>query len=147
MVAKKTTVKKPDAVVKAEALVAALHAALLDAQAAVQRLSQEHVAARASLKAVVAEADLALPRCGMVLVSGLAGKARGAAVPMVILRRTPTGMLVVRRAGEPFSAELKFKWNKNTERFRPAEATGYLRDARELRDVPVEYMPAGSSAA
>jgi hypothetical protein len=65
---------------------------------------------------------------------------------VVIVRRTPGGMLVVRHVGAPAGHEYKFKWSEHSHKFRKAERVGYTIDTSELRDVPAEYLPSAQAA-
>lgn len=61
---------------------------------------------------------------------------------VVIDRRTPGGMLVVRRAGDSGGREYKFKWSEHAAKYQQTEnRTYYDGVTRELRDVPAEYIP------
>ena len=62
--------------------------------------------------------------------------------PVVILRLTPGGLLVVRRVGANSELTLKFKWDEYALNYTQAESklfsgSGY----RKLENVPIEYMP------
>lgn len=137
--------KKPKAVIAAEAAEAIKHAELEAAKETVARLEKEWALALAATRAAQTEADAALPQCRMVRVIRH-GRGEQDAGRMVILRRTPSGMLVVRYVGES-NSERKFKWAKFADCFRQAKAFERFDDFYELRDVPTEFMPVVGAAA
>lgn len=132
--------KKPSTVVVAEAALAAKSAEVVSAKETLERLKAELSAAYVAVRDAQTEADAALPQCRLVLVRWRSGTEEGDA-RVVILRRTPGGMLVVRHVGDPRGAEYRFKWAPYAGRYKQAERATYTSDTRELRDVPAEYMP------
>jgi hypothetical protein len=99
------------------------------------RLEAEHAAAYAAVCHAQTEADEAMPQCCLVRLLPYSGKEEDMG-RMVILRRTPGGMLVVRHVGRPACYEYKFKWAEYSRKFQQVD-----RSRCELRDVPTEYQP------
>jgi len=63
---------------------------------------------------------------------------------VVILRKTPTGILVVRRVGGPHTNEAtsKFKFDKYLKEYLPhKKSSGFSSTITKLRDVPTEFLP------
>ena len=136
-------IKKPKTVIDAEAVLSMKKAEVAAAKEALQRLEVEYGSAIAAVRQAQTDADATLPQCRMVRVRWHSGNEADSA-SVVILRRTPGGMLVVRRVGEPDGIECKFKWVEHSGKFRQAEKNHYYSDIRELKDVPVEYLPSAS---
>jgi hypothetical protein len=134
--------KKPKTVIAAEAAASAKKAELEAAKEAVKLLEQEWLQALAAVKAAQTEADAGLPQCRLVQI-GWRGSKEETVDRVVILRRTPKGMLVVRYVGQDGN-ERKFKWSSYRNAFVQAERGAYLSYTRELRDVPAEYLPSHS---
>jgi hypothetical protein len=138
--------KQPTAVELAEELVRVKTEERDAAKAVVARLEADVGAAYAALRAAQIEADSALPQCDLVSTSRNTGKETGRQ-RVVILRKTPTGLLVVRTAGMPGGGEYQFEWSKYTGTFSPKKrAKHYTSESRKLSDVPPEYMPAKEAA-
>ena len=137
--------KKPQTVIDAENALSAKDTEVIAAEDALKRLEAEHGEAHAAVRKARIEADASLPQCGMVRVRWRSGNEVDAG-RVVILRRTPGGMLVVRLVGEPTGGEYKFKWAEYAGKFRQAEKGSYSSDTRELRDVPAEYLPTAQAA-
>lgn len=95
--------------------------------------------ARATVRIALEAADAGLPRCSLVTIDWRSGVAKPAG-DVVIVRCTPGGLLVVRKAGE--ENELRFKWSKFSGVYRQAEKARFTSETRELREVPPEFMPA-----
>jgi len=133
--------KKPKTVIAAEEALAAKTAEVVAAEQALERLKAERTEAYAAVVNAQTEADATLPQCRMVRVRGYNGKVEGGA-RYVIVRRTPAGMLVVRRVGDSSGGESRFKWVEAASVYREATKGRGWFDANELRDVPAEYMPA-----
>lgn len=136
--------KKPKTVLDAEAALIAKAAEVAAAKETLKRLEAEHGAAHNAVRDAQTEADASLPQCRMVGVSRDGAETGGA--PYVILRRTPGGMLVVRRVGDASGGESKFKWAPHAQLFQQAKP-GWYRAVLELRDVPAEYLPARQALA
>lgn len=134
----------------AQALVAAKHVADLakadldHARAEVKRLEQELSDAQGAWRDAQVAVDAELPQCGMVLAKWRSGKEEGAG-RLVILRKTPGGMLITRRVGDVHGAEMKFKWSQHRAQFVQAEKSSFhTSDTRKLCDVPGEFLPSPS---
>jgi len=136
--------KKPKTVIDAEAVADAKKAEFDAAKEAMSSLEKEWYQALAAVHEAQTEADLSLPQCRLVRVrSGEEDEG-----PVVILRRTAGGMLVVRHVGQPDGAERKFKWVQWAGKFQQSErSSGYGYGIRELRDVPAAYLPQTAQAA
>lgn len=133
--------KKPAAVVAAEEALHDKAKELASAQGVVQQLEREHAEAVTAVRKAHEEADSALPQCRLVRVRWRSGKEEDM-WRVVILRKTPSGILVVRRVGEPSGGDFKFKWRGYSAQFTQAEKkTMTYGDHMELRDVPAEYIP------
>lgn len=139
--------KKSAAVVAAEQLAEAKSAELKAAQESVRSLEREYAQAVIAAREAQEHADAALPQCDMVNVRRY-DRADRDACRVVIVRKTPTGMLVVRHVGYASGSEYKFKWATYGDRFMQAEKQyGYGGDRRELRNVPPEYLPVDAEDA
>lgn len=134
--------KKPKTVISAETAANAKWTEFEAAKKAMNRLEKEWFQAQAVVRTAQTEADASLPQCRMVRVRRISRNEEDMG-RVVILRRTPGGMLVVRYVGEPDGSEYKFKWEEYAGKFRQAEKGS---DTRELRDVPAEYQPCGQAA-
>lgn len=133
---------KPAAVAAAEEAVTAKAAELAAANETVQRLEREYWECVAALRQAQTDADAALPQCDLVSVGWRSDKETPAG-RMVILRRTPGGMLVTRRVGDAAAYEYRFKWSAHRGKYVQVEKQGsWVSDHRELRSVPAEYVPA-----
>lgn len=137
--------KKPKTVIDAEEAASAKKAEFEAAKAGVNRLEKEWFQALAAVRAAQTDADAALPQCRLVRVRWRTSNEEDMG-RVVILRRTPGGMLVVRHVGDPDGSEYKFKWAEYAGRFRQAEKGSCTSDTRELRDVPAEYLPTCQAA-
>jgi len=137
--------KKPKAVVSAEAVVAEKVKELAAAQEVVARLEGERIDALAAVRKAQEEADSALPQCRMVIIQWRSGKEQDAG-SVVIVRSTPSGMIVTRQFGNTSGHEYKFKWSPSASQFRQAEKGSSCSNTRRvLRDVPDAYLPAEGS--
>jgi len=136
--------KKPSAVALAQSFQAAKEAELREARTVVKTLEGELGAAISATRKAQEDEDAHLPQCKIVTV--MSGGRESFFGPAVILRKTPGGMLVTRRIGEPGASAFKFKWHEYSGKFRQAEKQSpYAYSHRELRDVPAAYMPAGEA--
>ena len=131
---------KPKTVIDAEAALIAKAAELTAAREALKRLEAEHGVAHAAVRSAQTAADASLPQCRQVYVSRVSGAEKDG-VRCVILRRTPSGILVTRLMGVVKADEGKFKWVPHAQLFRQAFADGWTSGWLELRDVPAEYLP------
>lgn len=132
--------KRPSAVVAAKAVASSKAAELAAAKEAVRRLEGEYGQAQAAVRSAQVEADAQLPQCDMVAVRRYTGT-DGDVSRVVIVRKTASGMLVVRRVGDATAHEFKFKWWDFGGKFSQAEKVLPYSVRRELRNVPVEYIP------
>lgn len=131
--------KKPKAVLEAEAAVMVKVAELEEAKKAVLRIGKELSAARLDVIAAQTASDAELPQCRIVMYIGFSGTPTDIG-RAVILRRTPSGILVVRKAGEANDEAKRFKWEDRRGTF--CIEGRYSQDSYyELRDVPAEYLP------
>jgi hypothetical protein len=131
--------KKLKTVVDAETALNAKAAEVTAAKDALKRLESELAGAHAAVRQAQADADATLPQCRLVRVRWRSGiEDEGAGV--VIVRRTPSGMLVVRYVGDASGSEYKFKWAEHSGKYRQADKSSFTSDTRELRDVPAEYQ-------
>ena len=112
--------KKPKTVIDAKAALSAKAAEVTAAKDALKRLEAEYGAAHMAVRQAQTDADASLPQCRLVRLRWRSDKDENVA-RVVILRRTPSGMLVVRYVGEPDGSEYKFKWAEYSQRFRQAE--------------------------
>ena len=137
--------KKPKTVIDAEDAASAKKAEFEASKEAMNRLEKECFQALAAVRTAQTDADAALPQCRLVRVRWRSSNEEDMG-RVVILRRTPGGMLVVRYVGEPDGSEQRFKWAEYAGKFRQAEKGSYISDTRELRDVPAEYLPTCQAA-
>ena len=133
--------KEPDAVALARKAADEKLGELLAARAAAKRLEKEHEDAREAIRRAQEAADAALPQCTRVIVGWRSGKV----TPLgkaVILRKTPAGLLVVRRFGDASGDEERYKWSPHSGKFMSAaKKSHFAYDTHELRDVPAEFLP------
>ncbi len=126
--------KKTKDLVDAEAAFAAKKADFDAARLHMKRLEIELSESCAAVRKARADADASLPHCRMVRIR-LYGGLESYGDKAVIVRRTPSGMLVVRRIGE--KDEYRFRWRAQTQKF--GKVGNFFKI--ELRDVPAEYIP------
>lgn len=139
--------KKPTSVAKAEELAKLKKEELDAARAAVRRIEGELGEALAAVRSARKSADAGLPQCKMVHVRWR-NSAESDLSDVAILRRTPGGVLVVRRLGDSPGMEFRFKFNAYRDVYAQAEKRHYFgSNHRELRDVPAEFLPAGALAS
>lgn len=132
--------KKPKTVIDAEAALIAKAVEVAAAKDTLTRLEAEHGAAYSAVYQAQTEADASLQQCRMVRVRWRSDTEEGGA-RVVILRRTPGGMLVVRKVGDANGYEYRFKWAEHARKYRQAEKGSFTSDTLEMRDVPAEYLP------
>lgn len=117
---------------------AALHEAQLVVASASKALDEAFEAVTEAQKAI----DDRMPQCRMVSIQWRTGKLCGPGLFMVILRKTPGGMLIVRERGNEEAQQYKFKWWPHSRVYREfGKANSSMSNARELRDVPKEFLP------
>jgi hypothetical protein len=138
--------KEPEIVQAARDAVAAKEAALKAAQDSVVVAQKAYGEALAALRDAQEKADSGLPQCRCVSVSRYRGNETEAS-RMVILRKTPGGLLVTRRAGDPHVVLFQFKWSEFSGVYREkTKQTFYSSGHLELRDVPPQFIPKGEAA-
>jgi hypothetical protein len=130
-------------VAAAEAAEDAKRAAWVAAKEAAKQAEAAYSEARAVTRTARVRADDGLPRCDMVTRKWRDPIADRS--PVAILRKTPGGMLVVRRPGS--LDELRFKFSKFRGAYVEAVKAGSFRDSRALENVPPEWMPSHPSPA
>lgn len=131
--------KKHPSVMAAEALAEEKAKELAVERELVQQLEREHSEARVAVRQAQELVDASLPQCRLVQAHWRSGKEANAG-RVVILRKTPGGMLVARRVGDYSGAEIKFKWQEHSAKFVDAKRqSSYVSDRLELRDVPDVY--------
>ncbi len=139
--------KKPAAVIAAEEVVARKAEAVEAAKTALAFLQDQYAQAVHDVRAAQEESDKLLPHCLMAAVSWHSGKATGVK-RVVIERKTPGGILIVRGVGDPCDQERRFKLQKLGNKFvEEKRQHSMMSDRRELRDVPAEYLPATKGLA
>jgi hypothetical protein len=132
--------KKSGAIIAAEFAVSATVQELTQARAEVTRLEDLHKKALSQLWEAQKAADSLLPQCRIVSYRRRSGVTEDLH-KAVIIKKTPSGMLVVRRFGE--DGEARYKWSESSRLFTQTERqTRYAYSVRQLRDVPVEFLPA-----
>ncbi len=125
-----TEVERAEAEVKnAEAVVNRVRNVLADAEAALGRAHEALLAARR-------DADMRLPKAKMV--STVAGRPSGAPVTVVVLRKTPSGIVKVRHVGT--GGEMGFKLDRWGDLTSTPRAAGSIYSTK-LIDVPPEFDP------
>jgi hypothetical protein len=130
--------KKPKKVVEAQEFLAVKAEEVKQAKDRLKRLEDEYRDAQFAVRDAQTEADSNLPQCRLINKRWSTVEQLGR---VVILRKTPTGMLVVRSVGVPDGYEYRFKWAPYSGCFRGVERIGCGNDVRELQDVPVEFLP------
>lgn len=133
--------KKTAAVIEAEQAVAAKRQEILAAEDALKALRSQLDDAVSAVGAAMRAADADLPQVRIVSVGWRSGDVTNVDVG-VIDRATPGGMLIVRRIGT--TTEYRFKWGGSCF---AEKGASWLDNRTELRDVPVEYLPAKARAA
>lgn len=92
-------------------------------------------------------ADEKLPRANVVIQPWRGGASQpGGSV--VILRKTPTGRLVVRPVGLHDAASQTYEWSERNGAFyqKTSRKDWFLYDSKRLTNVPAEFMPAKEDA-
>jgi hypothetical protein len=130
--------KKTKAILEAEALLDVCSRDAENAKANLRELETKESEAYAALREAKRAADAGLPQCQMATISWRASKV-DSSIPVVIVRKTAAGALVVRVPGE-FGMERRFKSSRGE--WVPATKTsGWSGYVTRLRDVPAEYEP------
>lgn len=120
---------------------------LVSAQEAVKRLERELVEAVGAVRAARVAADAGLPKCRMVSLEWRTERVV-LDCEVVILRKTPTGVLVVRRVGEDEKQTFRFKADIFGNNYVQADKEpGFVSRRRELRGVPKEFLPSKKGGA
>lgn len=117
---------------------------LEEAKEAVIRLQSEFVQSVCAVRAAQMAADASLPQCRCVRI-GWRGYSEEDSADYVILRKTPTGILVTRLAGDPKSLERRFAMSKYSGTYCEVAKTS-IYSHLELRDVPAEWAAVGAQA-
>jgi hypothetical protein len=125
----------------AENALAAKQAELADARETVKAIEAECDAARAAARQAQTEADALLPQCRVVTIHRRTGNRENRGDRHVIVRRTPSGILLVRPVGDAGAHEMRFKFDQHSHRYRLAEKGSFVGCTLELCDVPDRYMP------
>jgi hypothetical protein len=134
-------IKKPKRVLDAEAVCNIKFAAMTTARVELKNLEEEYAAACEEVELAKIQADASLPQCDMVVIRWKNG-VEAFQNRVVIVRSTPSGILVVRNVGEPEGKEYRFKWLEWHHAFVQIEKSrGFYNNTSELRDVPAEYLP------
>jgi hypothetical protein len=129
-------VKLSAAVIAANQLKAEKIKALAIAEDAVKVLKDEVSLAYVSARKAQEEDDSKLPQCNMVSVGWRTAKETPAG-RVVIVRKTPTGFLIVRRVGE-VDSDFKFKFENGDY---VSAGRSYFSDRTMLRNIPAEFQP------
>lgn len=137
--------KKPKTVIDAEAALTAKAAEVAATRETLKRLEAEHAECSHAVRNAMIQADAGLPQCRLVYMPWRGGAERDGE-RLVILRRTPGGMLIARRVGDASGCEFRFKLSEHAGKYRQAEKGSWTSDTRELRDVPAEYLPTCQAA-
>ncbi len=129
---------KHASVLAAEAVVEAKKHELGEARAHVERLEREYREALDGVRHAQHQVDATLPQCDMVRTSGIGGdETRRERV--VIVRKTPSGMLVVRLVGG-LDGEARFKKDSRTGRYlEVTQRTSFISDYWELQGIPASF--------
>jgi len=131
-------VKLSAAVIAANELKAEKIKELVIAENAVKVLKDEVSAAYIAARKAQEEDDSKLPQCDMVTVEWRTAKETPAG-RVVIMRKTPTGFLIVRRVGE---VDYDFKFKSENGCYVSAEKrSGYAYNTTALRNIPAEFQP------
>lgn len=133
--------KKHPKIVEAEAAAEKLEKEMLAARQQVERLESEHLSALIAVQKIKEAMDAELPQCRLVRRN----KRHFCEVvnlrSVVILRRTPTGRLVVRNVGDTSGHTITFKFLQHEKIYVEASKRGNSSWSQlELRDVPDSFM-------
>ncbi len=117
-------------------------AAKVALEAATKEMQDAWVALRQSME----EADASLPSCKSVTVNRYGGRAEEPASRLVLLRKTPSGLIVARRFGDHDMKPVYFEYVPHIEAYRCKEKASWSRNDWRLRDVPAEFLPVKEAA-
>ena len=133
--------KKPKGVTDAENALFAKQAELTDAKETVKTLEAECDAARAAVRKAQTEADALLPQCQVVTIHWRTGNREHNGTRHVIVRRTTSGILVVRSIGDAGAYQMRFKFDESSRKYRLDGKGSFVTRTLELCDVPADYIP------
>jgi hypothetical protein len=136
--------REPAAVQVAIAEMEAAKADLTTAEKAVEEARKRCDDAVVGLRKARLEADQSMPQCRCVAISRYGSERESDIRMVVILRQTPSGLLVTRPAGEVDRPLTNFVWNKFKGVYREKTANRgafYASSHLELRDVPAQFLP------
>jgi hypothetical protein len=120
---------------------------LTAARAAVQRIEREVFAAHAAVRAAQTAVDETLPQASMVKVFVRSGNSEDMG-RVVIVRRTPGGLLITRPVGEPSGISRSFRWSTARSCYvEKVKAQSYVSSVVTLSDVPAEFANLNPKAA
>lgn len=132
--------KDPPTVIAALEVRASRHAEMVAAELAVKAAKEAYKSACAAVLEARKQADESLPQC-MLVRSAWRGSRTEEAGRVVILRKTPGGLLVTRRVAE--TDEMRFKFSPYSGVYiKQRKGSTFMSCHYELRDVPPEWMPA-----
>lgn len=130
-----------DALKKARQNVQDKQAALHEAEAAAATARQALDDAFDAVAEVQKAIDDRMPQCQMVSIQWRTGKPCNEGQRMVILRKTPGGMLIVRERGKEDAQEYKFKWWSFSGIYREfGKTNSSMTNVRQLSSVPKEFL-------
>lgn len=116
------------------------HAEMIAAESAAKSARDAYQAACYAVRKARQLADESLPQCMLVRSAWRRSRMEDAG-RVVILRKTPGGLLVTRRVAETVEMRFKFSPYSGVYIEKRKEST-FLSGHYELRDVPPEWMPA-----
>lgn len=131
--------KTPDFVIDAEAKEASAKIRFESLKREADAAELAWLEAKSEVAAAKKKADKVLPQCEMVSVARYSGKETSCG-SFVIVKKTPTGILVVRKAGITGMPENRFKKSQHDGVFRDTAKSSMFLDRRELRGVPAEFQ-------
>ena len=134
--------KTPKIVEDAKAALAAAEAKAKEADEACALARIEVSRAYEALRLARIAADSDLPKCTIVSKGRLSKNE--SAFAGVILRKTPTGLLIVRRVGANDNSASRFAWSEFRREYmekKPRGSSLYHGTFDVLADVPAEFMP------
>jgi hypothetical protein len=129
-------VKLSAAVIAAQEYKAAKQKELAIAEESIKLLREELSAAYIAARKAQEDDDSKLPQCDIVSVEWRSRKETPAG-RAVIMRKTPTGFLIVRRVGE---VDYDFKFKCENGNYVKVEKRSYGYSSTELHNIPVEFL-------